>query len=246
MAKTIKYLLVVIVSYISILSNAEENHYTQKDTAEAWDNSKVDYRHPSVESIEHYKAQSEYQYQVNTEVFSWWKAFWRWMLSHIRFNDGTLSTIGWTILILAILALLFIIIKLIGIPIKGLFVFSKSTKVSQLKFGKTNVDLEKQELDNMLNTYINNQAFREATRIMFLLTLRLLNRKCLIKWNAFKTDREYYYELKEAELKDQFLNIIHQYEFIWFGKFDITETAFNSVKSDFDRFIEVLQNRKAS
>ena len=243
---TLKYLLIVIISCISLLANAEENSYAEKDTVEAWDNSKVDYRHPSRETIDHYSQQSEYQYHINTDALSWWRKFWAWVLSHIRISDGTFSILGWTILTLAILALLFLIIKLMGIPIKGLFVFSKSTKVTQLKFGQSLVDLEKEKLDEMLTLYINNQAFREATRVLFLLTLRRLNRKNLIKWNAYKTDREYYYEIKESSLKDLFLNIIRQYEFIWFGKFDITEPEFTLVKSEFDQFMNKLQNRKTN
>lgn len=242
----LKYLLIVIVSCLSLSVSAEGNGYATKDTIEAWDNSKVDYRHPSPETIEHYRAQSEYQYQVDTEAFSWWNKFWSWILSHIRISDGTLSFVGWTILALAVLAILFIIIRLLGIPIKGLFVFSRSTKVAQLKFGQTNIDLEKRKLDDLLNVYIDNQAYREATRVLFLLSLRLLNRKGLIKWNAYKTDREYYYELKDTDLKQQFLNLVRQYEYIWFGKFDITELEFASVKSDFEQFMNVLSQNKAS
>ena len=235
-----------MLSFISLSADAKVDCHALKDTVEAWDNSKVDYRHPDVETIEHYKAQPEYRYHVNTEVFSWWKKFWNKVFSYFRFENGTLNVFGWIITAVAVLAVLFVIIKLAGISIKGLFVFSKSTKVTQLKFGKAKVEIERQKLDKLLETYIDNQAFREATRVLFLLTLRLLNRKELIEWNAFKTDREYYYELKEKKLKAQFLNIIRQYEFIWFGKFDISETAFASVKSDFDRFLNELQNRKVS
>jgi len=244
--KTKKYLFFLIFSCFSILINAEQNYSAQKDTIEAWDNSRINYRSPSVETIEHYKSLSEYQYRVNTDAFSWWDKLWRWVLSHIRLSDGTYSFIGWTVLTLAIIALVFIVIKLLGIPIKGLFVFSKSTKVTQLKFGISHGDLENQKLDDMLISYIHNQAFREATRVLFLLTLRLLHRKELIKWNAFKTDREYYYELKDNHLKDPFLNIIRLYEYVWFGKFAITEVEFLSVQADFDQFMNELKNRKAN
>jgi len=242
----LKFLLAFLFIIFSFSIRADESVSAVADTIESWDNTIIDYRCASVETMDYYKARPEYKYDLVKEPESLLSRVLKWLASHFKVSDEGVTIFGWILLSLAILGLLLLIIQLTGIPIKSLFVFSKSTKVTQLKFGQSLVDLEKEKLDEMLTLYINSQAFREATRVLFLLTLRLLNRKNLIKWNAYKTDREYFYEIKESSLKDLFLNIIRQYEFIWFGKFDIIEEEFNSVKNDFENFMCLLEDKKAS
>ncbi len=242
-----KYLIAFILLSIGLNSFARQDSITSMVPVDAWDNSTVDYRCPTQDTITHYKAQPEYQYTVNTDVLSWWQKLVKWFLSLFRIDNGSLSLIGWIILLLGVAAVVFIIVKLLGIPIKGLFIFSKSTKVAQLNFGLDNADIENDELEKMLKVFINNQAYREATRILFLLSLRQLHRNKHIKWNAYKTDREYYYEVEAPKIKSTFLNLIRQYEFIWFGKFDINEQEFTAVRNEFDELIYLLDaNKQAS
>ncbi len=232
---------------IGVSTYAQEDSTATIVPVEAWDNSIVDYRCPTQDTINYFKAQPEYQYSTNPDAISWWKKLLKWFLSLFRLGDGTLSLIGWIILLLGIAAVVFIIVKLLGIPIKGLFIFSKSTKVTQLNFGLNNADIESENLEQLLKVFINNQAYREATRVLFLLSLRSLHRNNHIKWNLYKTDRDYYYEVEKPQIKSSFLALIRHYEFIWFGKFDISEQEFSIVKDEFEQFIDQLNpNKKAS
>ncbi|MCU4154827.1 hypothetical protein J1N10_02495 [Carboxylicivirga sp. A043] len=243
--RLLRLLLLSGILLISLLIKAE-NGTAVSDSIEAWDNSKVDYRTPSADTIAYYRALPEYQYDLAKEPESVFSKILRWLASYLTVSEGGASALGWFLIIAAVIALLFLIIKLAGIPIKGLFVFSRSTKVSQLNFGQQNTDIEEQNLDNMLKVFINNKAYREATRVLFLQALRSMHRKGFIQWNAFKTDRQYYFELKEEHLKTSFLDIIRNYEFMWYGKFEITETEFTRLKEGFNQFINELEKRKAS
>ena len=236
------YLILLIALAIGSLVSAQES-IDSIAQVEAWDNSIVDYRCPSADTIAYFQSLEEYQYSTNNDLLTWWQRFLRWFFSFFRMSDGTFSLIGWLILILGVAIIAYMVIRLLGIPIKGLFVFSKSTKVTQLSFGLNNDDIESDELEKMLKVFIQNQAYREATRILFLLSLRELQRKSHIKWNAFKTDREYYYEVQNKDIKAGFLEIIRLYEFIWFGKLDINEVEFAPVKADFDQFILTIKDK---
>ncbi|MCT4643716.1 MAG: hypothetical protein N4A74_01920 [Carboxylicivirga sp.] len=236
--KFTKYLILFCFMCLGVHALAQpDSTYTQ---IEAWDNSIVDYRCASADTITYYKSLEEYQYTSNTEILYWWQELVNWLLSFIRISDGSLSLIGWLILLIAVAVIVFIIIRLLGVPIKGLFVFSKSTKVTQLNFALSNMDIESEELEKMMKVSIQNKAYREATRVLFLLSLRALHRKNHIEWNAFKTDRDYYYEVKNQQLKEKFLLLIRQYEYVWFGKFELSEPEFESINTDYKQFINQI------
>ncbi len=204
------------------------------DTIQAWDNSEVDYRKPAADTIAYFRSLPEYTYNEVKVDNSWLNTVWSWIMSLIPSGESA-KWIGWALIVCAVLALLAIIIKLFGIPIKGLFVFSKSTNVTDLTFGSSEVDLENEELDKQLRTLISHEAFREATRILFLMALREMNRLKLIKWSVWKTDREYYYEIQDQNLKNDFLTAIRHYEYVWYGKFEPGKVQFEEIRSRFDQ-----------
>lgn len=239
-----KYILTALCLIIGFFLKAETENIALNDSIEAWDNSAVDYRHPSADTIAYYKQLPEYSYVEIQEPESIWQKLWNWLMS-LLIVGGYMSWIGWLILVLAVLALLAIIIRLFGIPIKGLFIFSRSTKVTDLNFSSGDGDLEGENLEELLKNFISGGAFREATRVLFLLALRQLNRNKLIKWHTWKTDREYYYEIKDEKLKADFLNVMRQYEFIWYGKFNPESDHFIQLNKQFEqlsRNIETINN----
>ncbi|WP_439181709.1 hypothetical protein [Carboxylicivirga taeanensis] len=241
------YLVIILIVCIGIKIDAQIDSTQKVSTVEAWDNSLVDYRCPTNDTINHYKAQTDYQYSTNTDLLSWWQKFVRWLFSLLRYGSGDLSLIGWILLLMGVAALVFIIVKLFGIPIKGLFIFSKSTKVTQLEFALNNTAIDDEELEKMLKTFVNHHAYREATRTLFLLCLKALHRNSYIRLNAFKTDREYYYEVDNQQVKSNFLNLIKQYEYVWFGKFNINEQEFLKIQTNFDQFMkDLVPNKKVS
>ncbi|WP_430815830.1 DUF4129 domain-containing protein [Carboxylicivirga sp. RSCT41] len=243
--KLSRLILLLSILLLSFDLKAEE-YIAAPDSIEAWDNSIIDARTPTTDTISYYRSLPEYTYDLAKEPESVFAKILRWLASYLTVSGAGASALGWFLIIAAVIALLILIIKLAGIPVKGLFVFSRSTKVSQLNFGQQCANIEEQKLDNMLTVFINNKAYREATRVLFLQSLRSLNRKGFIQWNAYKTDRDYYYELKEDNLKQAFHNIIRHYEFVWYGKFQVTEGEFEQIKNGFTQFINELENKKAS
>ncbi len=222
---------------------AEREEYAPADSIEAWDNSVVDYRQASADTIAYFKQLPEYDYNEVKKTESLLDKFLKW-LALLLFTSSGASWTGWILVVLAVFALLAIVIRLFGIPIKGLFVFSRSTKVTELNFSTGSGDLESENLDKLLQSFIEGQAYREATRILFLMTLRQLNRNHLIKWSIWKTDREYYYELKDEQLKAEFIEAVRQYEYIWYGKFTPEKEYFERVNLQFAQLTKSIATVK--
>ncbi|GEM_PF-1730221 len=242
--KALKYILfsVFLLAGFSALASPIE---LVKDSVavEAWDNSIVDYRCATVDTMDYFRGLPEYKYDLVKEPESLFMGILRWIASYLTVSDEGLSVLGWSLIILAALALLALVIRIARIPIKGLFVFSRSTEVAELKFGAENNNIDEMRLEKMLCSFIDNKAYREATRVLFLQTLRILNKQGLIRWNAFKTDREYYYELNSDAIRDEFLQLTMKYEFIWYGKFEIDHDDFVMVKENFDGFNASLTHK---
>jgi len=240
--KWYKALLLFSLIICSLPSHGAEQHVPEKDSiiTMAWDEAKVDLRLPTVEEIDRYRQDPEYKYDFVKEPESWWSRLLRWILSKISLSEGSWSVLGWTLIAIAAIALIFLILKILGVPVKGLFIFSRSTKVTNLSFSAAQMNIDDQHLEKKLHAFIDAEAYREATRILFILLLKQLNTMKLIKWSTWKTDREYYYELQDQQLKSTFLQLIRNYEYIWFGQFSLGKEQFQTVQLQFEDFTNHL------
>lgn len=221
-------------------SHGEARRVPETDSMMVWDQSKVDLRLPAIEAIDRYRQDPEYKYDLVKEPESWWKRLLRWIFSKIALGEGSWSVLGWTLIAIAAIALIFLILKILGVPVKGLFIFSRSTHVTDLSFSAAQVNIDDQHLEKKLHAFIDAEAYREATRILFILLLKQLHTMKLIQWSTWKTDREYYYELQDQELKSTFLQLIRNYEFIWFGQFSLEKEQFHTVQLQFEAFTNRL------
>jgi hypothetical protein len=213
-----------------------------QDAVPAWDNSQVEYRGPSADTMAHYRSLEEYRYDRVVVKRSWWRDFLNWLGKWFANSLGDMNWFAYFLLACAIFVLVFFIFRLAGVPIKGLFVFSGTKSVTNLPFSTSLIDIDDENLENQLQLFIGNKAYREATRVLYLLCLRLLNNKKHILWRAWKTDREYYYELKNPAFKSTFKQLMTSYEYVWYGCFEPDDNAFEGLKEAFDSFSATVKN----
>jgi hypothetical protein len=88
----------------------------------------------------------------------------------------------------------------------------------------------------LIEKAITTKDFRSAVRFLYLLALRQLSDDKLIELAPDKTNYQYQLELTDKEIKNLFALITFQYECVWYGGFEIDETAFNSIRNDFKKF----------
>ena len=212
--------------------------------AEPWDRSKVDYRPASVEKMEAYKIMPEYIYDRFEKPESWWDKFKRWFWSQVVVSNLSNKIILYVLIGIAVLILLFVILKLIGIEISGLFIFTKNNKVTNLNFKQGEDDIYNDNLEKTLSIAIKNKAYREAVRILYLLNLKHLDSAAFIDWKPWKTNKDYYYELTSKEYQSLFKKLVIQYEYIWYGQFNIEENGFVKIQSCFDEFEQLINSKK--
>ncbi len=83
-----------------------------------------------------------------------------------------------------------------------------------------------------------NEA-RLAIRYSYMLLLQLLQQKGQIQYRPDKTNYEYYHELNETYKKD-FRILTRQYEYAWYGNFEVAEDSYRRYMDTFNHLKKTL------
>lgn len=75
--------------------------------------------------------------------------------------------------------------------------------------------------------------YRLAIRLMFLRLLKNLSEKNIIQFSQGKTNFDYLVQLQPTKYYKDFFRITRNYEYSWYGKFEVGEQAYYSIVNDF-------------
>ena len=96
------------------------------------------------------------------------------------------------------------------------------------------------ELQKKLKEAIEIENYREAIRIYYLFILKDLSEKHWILWEREKTNMHYLREMSDKTEFDDFNKSIGYFEVIWYGKRDIDQNQFNSIRPYFTNLLDKL------
>ncbi|HSU27515.1 MAG TPA: hypothetical protein VLJ68_03980 [Chitinophagaceae bacterium] len=85
--------------------------------------------------------------------------------------------------------------------------------------------------------------FRLAIRLMFLRTLKKLSDKNVIEYKQERTNLDYLLQLQSTNYYTEFFRITRNYEYSWYGLFDINEDIYGRIRKDFDHFENQIEGR---
>ena len=85
------------------------------------------------------------------------------------------------------------------------------------------------------------ENYRLAVRLMFLRLLKNLSEKNIIQYNQGKTNLDYLQQLHPTRYYKDFFRITRNYEYSWYGQFDVNEQAYHIIRNDFDNFDRQLK-----
>lgn len=120
---------------------------------------------------------------------------------------------------------------------RNIFLFRK--KPASLSNGSV-VDDEKdifsinyaQAIENALS----KKNYRLAIRLQYLQVLKMLADKSIIHYQPEKTNLDYLLQLKPTTYYNSFFSITRNYEYSWYGLFDIDEAAYRQINHAFSNF----------
>lgn len=146
--------------------------------------------------------------------------------------------IKWLIFGLLLAALLFLVLRVLGIN-----PFNR-------KIDKNRIHISLEELEDNLDTAaidphlyeaIKNRNYKLAIRLYYLMIIQKLALKEKIIWKKYKTNRHYLNELKSKEDFSIFKQLTLVYEKCWFGEGNITEEDYNVLNKDFVNFLQNIK-----
>lgn len=87
---------------------------------------------------------------------------------------------------------------------------------------------------------VNRSNYRFAVRLMFLRLLKQLAEKNIIQYKQDKTNLDYLLQLNRTNYYQDFFRITRNYEYSWYGQFEISPENFSLIKNDFEKFEQRL------
>ena len=161
-----------------------------------------------------------------------WNAFTRWL-------TGGEEATGFLGFLLSLLPYLFIA----GLLALLIWVFLKidnarsilTPSYTGVSMGDDEEIIKNQNIQLLIDQALKDKNYRLAVRYYYLLTLQQLSGKELIDWQVQKTNHEYIYEIKNTQLRGQFVRLTDIYDYIWYGNFEVDEPAFAKAQHAFTK-----------
>ena len=150
------------------------------------------------------------------------------------FNSPVVKSIFW---ILAIGFISFILYRLF----LGEGIFRRNRKLD--RSGETNEEeamSDPDSYDRLIKDAIAIGNFRLALRYRYIQTLQRLSAKGAINFSVDKTNYEYIREIAPARLQKDFASITYNYEYVWYGRFDINEQKYGRMQNEVNLFTQKI------
>ena len=142
-------------------------------------------------------------------------------------------------LILAVVVI-FIIIKLyIGTP-SSLWKSKKTNVKVAEKLISEDEDVENSDIEGLLKQALAENNTRLAVRYYYLLLLKRLSQKEMIKYDKDKTNSEYLFELTDKKIRKDFSYLSYIYSYVWYGEFVLSEKDFLKVQDHYQSFLKTI------
>jgi hypothetical protein len=205
------------------------NFITPTDSVLAWKNEKPFLYAKNLDSLlQAEKNKNAKQQKFNPPSFN---TSWLQRL----LNGNGLQLLFW---MLAIFFVLFILYKLF--LTKGAFRRSAKNEKSNLPLVEEEVIDANTNFDNLITEAIKANNYRLAVRYQYLKSLHLLSQKNIVSLAVDKTNYQYVTEINNQNIKNAFASILLNYEYVWYGQFNIEVITYQKLQQQFIQFNQTI------
>jgi len=228
MNKIVKFILLLFISF----SFGNDTIYERKfkeNTYKKYTNNDFDYKERA----------------INDEL-SFWEKVKMWLAEFFQrlFGGNENEAFDLTgnflnfLAIIIILLVVYIVVKAL-INKEGSWLFSSKGK-SLVNEGLIIDNIHAIDFKKEIEKAKNEKNHRLVIRFYYLLLLKTLADKDLIKWDKEKTNADYLYELENSRLKNEFNYLSYLYNYTWYGVLDIAPADFDKMKQSFESVLKTL------
>jgi hypothetical protein len=158
----------------------------------------------------------------------------------VDISPQVLDVVEFLVYLLLTIFIGYFIIKLLLGQNTSSFFNRKTATVNPLTIDEEHI--EHLNLDTFIDDALAQKNYRLAIRYMYLKALKELSSNNIISWHFEKTNNDYYNEIKDPLLKDNFKKVSYLYDYVWYGEFDLDEIGFTNAQKDFERLTKNIDN----
>jgi hypothetical protein len=201
------------------------------------DSSQLQVRSFDKQHLQKYSSQKEFTYGDGTLLEQdLWSRFWSWLWSlfdELLGDSGAGSLMKFVVILLVIAFAVYGIVKFSGVDFR--FLTSRS-KALDVPYTETIDNIHEIDFGSQIEAAIARGNFRLAVRLYYLRTLKVLSDRSLISWQPEKTNSTYVNEIADLPVRQQFAHLTRNFEYVWYGEFDLNRDNFDVLKERFDQF----------
>ncbi|MEI9944834.1 MAG: hypothetical protein WDN26_11500 [Chitinophagaceae bacterium] len=146
------------------------------------------------------------------------------------------ETSGFRTLLIIIIIIGFASLLAIYLSGNSVGLFRKSKTIAQAESEEETEDIFAINYQKEIDKATAAGNYRLAIRLMFLRVLRGLADKNVIKFTQDKTNFDYLLQLNNTPWYANFFRLTRNYEYAWYGHFDVDKEKFNVIKKEFESF----------
>ena len=150
------------------------------------------------------------------------------------FNSNIVTVLLWTA---AIAFILFILYRLF--LAEGVFKRKPKSAKTEAEVAEEIITNES-DFDAMIRQAMQNGNYRQAVRYQYLRTLHLLAEKDMVQLAPDKTNYQYVSEIANRSYQQDFASLTLNYEYVWYGEFEIDKNIYDKIESNFRGFNQKL------
>ena len=173
----------------------------------------------------------------NKDQDSLWERFWNWITDLIFGNSSEDSKANMFHVFLWVLAIAGIIIIVWLLTRTEFTSFLRgNTKNTAFNFSDVEEDISSIDFNTRIKKAVDDNDYRLAIRWHYLKQLNILNETKIIHYEPFKTNIDYGFELAKSPHQQAFTDISRIYDYVWYGKYDITSVDYEKLEKQFKAF----------
>jgi hypothetical protein len=178
----------------------------------------------------------------NKDQDSLWERFWNWITDLIFGNSSEESKANMFDIFLWAFAIAGIIIIIWLLTRTEFTSFLRgNAKNAAFNFSDVEEDISTIDFNTRIKKAVDDNDYRLAIRWYYLKQLNILNETKVIHYEPFKTNIDYGFELAKSPHQQAFTSISRIYDYVWYGKYDITIVDYEKLEKQFKAFEEKIK-----
>ncbi|MBT9391591.1 DUF4129 domain-containing protein [Hymenobacter sp. NST-14] len=204
-------------------------------------------RRPAAGRLAALARRPEFRYvepEIRSSSDSAWTRFWRELLRWVMelFSGPTYERKGrYVVYALFAAAFGYVVLRLLRLDVTGLF--GRRNRAVPLPYETLSEDIHRIDFTEELARAEQAGNYRLAVRLGYLLTLRHLTERHLIRWQPDKTNHDYLRELAGSPWAPGFQELTRQFEYVWYGERPLSATQYPALREARQEFIRHLSGR---